>query len=232
MQIRVLKMLEGAREADGLTVVIDVFRAFSVEAYLLAGGAERVIPVGDAALAYRLKEENPDYLLVGERGGRMMEGFDAGNSPSQLKNLDVRGKTVVHTTSAGTQGIASAVGAERILGGALVNAAATAEYIKRSGASRVSLVAMGLAGISPTEEDDLCAEYIKSILEGAPLSLDGAEALLKRTSGAKFFDPKNSEVFPEEDFHMCLRADAFDFAMELTSEEGGLPYMRKVEIKK
>jgi 2-phosphosulfolactate phosphatase len=229
MQIRILKMLEGAREADGLTVVIDVFRAFSVEAYLLAGGAERVIPVGDAALAYRLKEENPDYLLVGERGGRMMEGFDAGNSPSQMKNLDVRGKTVVHTTSAGTQGIASAVGAERILGGALVNAAATAEYIKRSGASRVSLVAMGLAGISPTEEDDLCAAYMKSCIEENPMPpTEENIAVLKATSGAKFFDPMQSEVFPTADFEMCVKADIFDFAMELVSTGEELPYMKKL----
>ena len=112
MEVRVLQMLEGARAAEGLTVVIDVFRAFSLEAYLLAWGAERVIPVGDEALARRIKAENPDVLLVGERGGKRLEGFDGGNSPSELQHIDVRGKTVVHTTSAGTQGIANATGAE------------------------------------------------------------------------------------------------------------------------
>lgn len=227
MEIRILQMLEGARAATGLTVVIDVFRAFSVEAYLLARGAKKVIPVGDEALARRIKSENPDVLLIGERGGRMLPGFDAGNSPSQLKTLSVDGKTVVHTTSAGTQGIANATGPDRILGGALVNAAATANYIKKSGAAEVSLVAMGLAGIKPTEEDDLCAAYIKSILEGAPIPLAEAIEGLKTTSGAKFFTPSQNDVFPREDFEMCVQADIFDFVMELVREEGALPYMRK-----
>ena len=224
-------MLEGAKKAKGIAVVIDVFRAFSVEAYLFAGGAERVIPVADEKLAYRLKAEHPEYLLIGERGGKMLPGFDAGNSPSQLLEIDVRGKTVVHTTSAGTQGLFGAADADRIFGGALVNAAATAKYIKQSGAECVSLVAMGLAGISPTEEDDLCAAYIQSVIEGNPMPpTEESIAVLKATSGAKFFDPAQSEVFPTADFEMCVKADLFDFAMELVSDGEALPYMKKIEV--
>ena len=63
MEIRILQMLEGAKKAEGIAVVIDVFRAFSVEAYLFAGGAKKVIPVADENLAYRLKAEHPEYLL-------------------------------------------------------------------------------------------------------------------------------------------------------------------------
>ena len=63
MNIRVLQLIEGAKAARGITVVIDVFRAFSVEAYLFHRGAERVIPVGDVELAYQLKNENPHYIL-------------------------------------------------------------------------------------------------------------------------------------------------------------------------
>ena len=127
MNIEILQLIDGAKAARGLTVVIDVFRAFSLEAYLLANGADRIIPVGDVDLAYRLKKENPDYILAGERHGKILPGFDMGNSPSQMSTVDVAGKTVVHTTSAGTQGIANAVFADEILGGSLVNARATAE---------------------------------------------------------------------------------------------------------
>ena len=95
-----------------------------------------------------------------------------------------------------------------------------------------SLVAMGLAGKEPTEEDDLCAAYIKSRIEGSPISLDGARELFMRTSGAKFFDPAQSEVFPTEDFEMCVKADIFDFVMELVCEGDSLPYMRKAEVGK
>jgi len=131
MNIKILQLLEGAKQATGLTVVIDVFRAYSLEAYLLSMGAEKIIPVGKEEIAYKLKEENPDMILAGERGGKIMPGFDIGNSPAQAKSLDVAGKTVIHTTSAGTQGIANADKADVILSASLVNAKATAEYIRK-----------------------------------------------------------------------------------------------------
>ncbi len=227
MNIKILHMIEGAKNATGTAVIIDVFRAFSVEAYFLAGGAKKIIPVSDTSLAYRLKEENSDWILCGERGGKILPGFDVGNSPSQLKELDLKGKTVVHTTSAGTQGIANAKGATDILGGSLVNAKATAEYIKKSGATDISLVCMGLSGISKTEEDTLCARYIKALLEGETLDMRAEIENLRFTSGAKFFDPTQAEVFPQPDFEMCTQLDKFDFIMRLNKTSDELDFMEK-----
>ena len=223
MNVRILQLIEGAKKARGLTVII---RAFSLEAYLFANGAEKIIPVGDEALARRLKSENPDFILAGERNGKILPGFDTGNAPSELWRLDINGKTVVHTTSAGTQGIANAENADEILGASLVNAKATAEYIKASGAEEVSLVCMGWAAQYPTEEDTLCAEYIKSIVEGEPFDIRLGVESLKYTSGAKFFDPNQNDVFPKEDFFMCTDVDKFDFVLKL---ENG--YMKRKELK-
>ena len=204
-------MIEGAKAARGITVVIDVFRAFSVEAHFLNEGAKAIIPVGDVDVAYKLKEKNPDMILAGEREGKILPGFDVGNSPSELVKLECAGKTVVHTTSAGTQGIANAINADVILGGCLLNAKATAEYIRNSGYEDVSLVCMGLGALRETEEDNLCANYIKSILEGTEIDMEKEIASLRNTSGAKFFDKAQQSVFPEPDFHMCTELDKFDF---------------------
>lgn len=228
MNVRILQMIEGAREARGLTVVIDVFRAFSMEAYMMAQGAEKIIPVGDVDLAYKLKEENPDMILAGERHGKILPGFDVGNSPWELSKMDIKGKTVVHTTSAGTQGIANAVNADEIIGGSLVTARAIAEYIKKSGATEVSLVCMGLEAISETEEDTLCAEYIKSMLLGTEIDMKKEIENLKITSGAKFFDEKQKDVFPEPDFHMCTEVDKFNFVLRLKRNDDGIDYMEKI----
>ena len=38
MNIKILHMVEGAKSATGITVIIDVFRAFTVEAYLMNNG--------------------------------------------------------------------------------------------------------------------------------------------------------------------------------------------------
>ncbi len=230
MNIQILQLIDGAKAARGLTVIIDVFRAFSVEAYLFAQGADQIVPVGDADLAYRLKRENPSFLLAGERHGKILEGFDMGNSPSENRSFNVTGKTVVHTTSAGTQGIANAIHADEILGASLVNARATAEYIRRSGAEEVSLVCMGLEALAPTEEDTLCAEYIKHVLENRPMDLKSEIESLKHTSGAKFFDPAQCDVFPMDDFAMCTDADRFDFVLKLVTPQQGLPYMTRWNV--
>ena len=227
MNIKIFQAIEGAKKATGLTVIIDVFRAFSVEAYCFAKGAEKIIPVGDSDIAYRLKEENPDMILAGERYGKILPGFDIGNSPSQLLDLDTTGKTIIHTTSAGTQGIANAKNASEILGGCLLNAKTTAKYIKESGAKDISLVCMGYAGEYPTDEDTLCARYIKSLLEGTTIDLKLEIEKLKTTDGAKFFDKSQNDVFPEKDFFMCTEVDKFDFVMRLNRYHN-LEYMEKV----
>ena len=220
MNIQILELIDGAKAAKGLTVIIDVFRAMTVEAYVIQNGAADLIPIGSVEDAYAYRDAHPGTLLMGERGGAICPGFDFGNSPSQVKDFDFTGKTVVHTTSAGTQGVANATGASEMLTGSLVNAKAIAEYIKHSGAEDVSLVCMGLAGIEPTREDTLCAEYIKALVEGTPIDLAAGIEECKQTSGAKFFDP-NDTIFPEEDFWLSVEADKFDFVLHVEQGEDG-----------
>lgn len=233
MQIEILKLLEGAKRAKGLTVIIDVFRAFSVECYLTEKGVAKIIPVGDKEIAYQMKEENPEVILVGERKGVKLPGFDFGNSPSQIEPADLRGKTVVHTTSAGTQGIANAIHADEIIVASLVNASAVAAYIKKKNPSYVSLVAMGLDGKEETLEDNLCAEYIKWLLEeGLEKDKDISEDIerIKETTGAKFFKKELQEVFPQRDFELCVQKNQFSFILRVSKDEKGRNSMEKVEV--
>lgn len=227
MNIRILELIEGAKAARGLTVIIDVFRAMTVEAYVIRNGARDLIPMGSIDEAYAYRDAHPGTILMGERGGAKCPGFDFGNSPSAVKDFDFTGKTVVHTTSAGTQGVANATGATQMLTGSLVNARAIAEYIKNSGAEEVSLVCMGLAGVESTREDTLCAEYIKALVEGTPIDLQAGIEECKCTSGAKFFDP-NDTVFPEEDFWLSVEADKFDFVLEVKEGSDGLMHTVKI----
>ena len=230
MQVEILQLIEGAKKAQGLTVIIDVFRAFLLEAYMFAGGVKKIFPVGKSEIAYELKAKNPDYILAGERGGAILPGFDIGNAPCDLYKLQLQGKTVVHTTSAGTQGVDNAIFADQILGCSLVNAKATANYIKKLNPQKVSLVCMGLAGVEPTDEDTLCARYIKAILEGKEDQIDMPKEIekLKSTSGAKFFDPQQQSVFPKADFALCTDVDKCDFVMRLTKSDDGLNFMLKI----
>ena len=214
MGIRILELLEGAKKAQGLTVIIDVFRAFSLEAYLLDQNAERLIAVDAVEKARGMKQADPGIVLAGERHGKKLDGFDYGNSPSAVRGIDFSGKTIVHTTSAGTQGLAAASQAGELLVSSLVIAKATAAYIQRQNPELVSLVCMGWEGHANTDEDLLCAEYIRSILQKEPLSDIHERAYqLRFQEGKKFFDERLKEVFPEADFWLCTDVDRFDFAI-------------------
>ncbi len=78
----------------------------------------------------------------------------------------------MHTTSSGTQGIVNATNADEIITGSFVNAAAIVRYISKKQPKIVSLVCMGYACEYPTDEDTLCAEYIKNELEGSTNNCD------------------------------------------------------------
>ena len=230
-RIRLLSLVDGARKATGLTVVIDVFRAFSLEAYLYAKGAEEIVPVMTVEEAFAIKRANPGVILVGERGGVKCEGFDFGNSPSQLDGVDVSGKRIVHTTSACTRGLLSVSGETELLTAAFVNARAVAEYIERSGADDVSIVAMGLGGKRKTDEDELCAAYIRSILEHDEIrDIDKRLRKLKYTNGSKFFKAINQQVFPERDFWMSIERDIFDFVIKV-EKNGEKLSTRKISMR-
>ena len=230
MNIKILNLFKGARKAEGLTVIIDVFRAFSTACYIYQNGAELIIPIGELDLAYKLKENNSEIILIGEREGKILEGFDHGNSPSELKDIDFTGKVVVLTTSSGTQGINQAQKADEILTGSFVNLKATVDYIKNQNPEQVSLVCMGKGGKRRAEEDILCARAIKETLMGSSPDFKAIKRKLRRTAGRRFFDPKKCWS-PEEDFHLCLEVNKFNFVLKAEKEAGNLIFLKNIIYK-
>lgn len=229
MKVKILQLLEGAKKATGLTVIIDVFRAFSTACYSFDCGVIKIIPVGDINLAYRLKQENPDFVLIGERNEQKPPGFDFGNSPSQLLNETLKGKTVVHTTSSGTQGIANAVNANEIITGSFVNAGAIARYIQQRKPVTVSLVCMGYACEYPTDEDTLCAQFIKNQLKGVVNNFHEMKEIIRKGSGARFFDPEKQSWSPKADFDLCLNLNRFNFVLKV-EEDYGVNYLKQIRV--
>jgi len=229
MTVEILQLLEGARKAQGLTVIIDVFRAFSTACYAYGSKIQRIYPVGDLEKAYQLKQINPEYILVGERNEQKPEGFDYGNSPSQLMTGNLSGKTMVHTTSSGTQGIANANHADEILTGSFVNAQAIINYIRKQNPARVSLVCMGYSCQYPTDEDTLLAVYIKNELEGIPNDFTAMVEQIRKGDGARFFAPEKQDWAPVADFDLCLSLNRFNFVLKV-EHENDLNYLRKIDV--
>jgi 2-phosphosulfolactate phosphatase len=230
MIIRILQLIEGAKKAVGLTVIIDVFRAFSTACYVFVNGAKKIIPVGDIDVAYRLKKENPHYILMGERGGKIQPGFDYGNSPTVIENVDFTDRTIIQTTSAGTQGIANSIHADEIITGSFVNAGAVVSYIRSRKPEHVSLVSMGTAGVESSDEDTLFAQYVKSALLDEQNNFHCIYKQIRQSKSAqKFFNPK-IEWALERDFELCLSLDRFDFVLKVIQDFKNLTYMQKINI--
>lgn len=225
----ILDHVAGARAARGLVVVIDVFRAFTVACHAVDAGAARIHPLTDPQRALALRAEHPDWLAIGERHGRKLSGFDFGNSPSEIRAADLRGRTLLHTTHAGTEGLMNARLADELLTGSLVNAAAICRYIECRQPALVSLVRMGQEARERCEEDDLCASLIAARLAGD--SLDGAAlatGLRHSPSARRFLDPQ-ADWAPEADLGYCTEVDRFDFVLRLEDRDGELPWLARVD---
>ncbi len=231
MKIENLKLLEGARKAKGLTVIIDVFRAYTTAAYLFANQAEKVFIVSRIETAKKLKEELSNPVLIGERKGIKIEGFDFNNSPYFISQHDFTGKEIVLSTSAGTKGIIAAAEAEEIITGSFVNIGAAAEYIKAKDSAILSLVAMGNNGVKEADEDNLYAQELKKILRGKnTLSEDEIKSRLYSPAGDRFFADSTQSEMPKEDFEYCLKVNKFDFVIKAEKIEADIYQLKREEV--
>jgi len=226
--VDVLDHVAGARSARGIAVVIDVFRAFATAAYAYEGGAARVLPVAEISTALEYRKSDPRAVLIGERHARRLAGFDAGNSPTDVIALDLRGRTVVHTTHAGTQGLLAATTADEVLTGSFVNISAVHRYLRERSPDRVSLVRMGHEARVRCLEDDLYAEALQRMLEGHAARLEAVRETLRGADAArKFFDPA-CDWAPRTDFDYCTDVDRFDFVLRLKREPGEPPCLERL----
>ncbi len=221
MKVRVARFLDGAREATGHAVIVDVFRAFTTAAFCIAAGAREIVLVADHELALALKLDDPALFLTGEIGGRPIPGFDVGNSPSAIERLDLSGRRVVQRTGAGTQGVNAATAAREVVLGSFVIAESTVRYLRRN-TDDVTVVAMGHDAAEKSDEDEACAGYIAARLTGAATDVAAVIASLWEDE-----DPNWPDWFPRRDAELACEVDRFAFALPVV-REGGLLIARPV----
>ncbi len=112
----------------GIVVVIDVLRATSAMVAAFEHGVDRIIPVStvDEASQYIGRE---GYIAAAERNGEIVDGFAFGNSPLAYVGQDLRGKTIVMTTTNGTKAINLAKDARMLVIGSFLNLSALSEWL-------------------------------------------------------------------------------------------------------
>jgi len=120
-------------ELAGRTVaVVDLLRASTTIAVALAAGAKEILPAVSTEEALRVAQnlERDQVVLAGERKSVRIEGFALGNSPGEFTSEAVGGKTVVLTTSNGTQALIAAQGAKEVVVAAAVNFSAVVQRLR------------------------------------------------------------------------------------------------------
>ncbi|MBQ8958604.1 MAG: 2-phosphosulfolactate phosphatase [Bacteroidales bacterium] len=197
-----ISVIPTAQQAQGLdfsgktAVVIDVLRATSVITTALANGAQCVVPVKTVEEAQSLfvASDAATTLRGGERNALKIDGFELDNSPLEYTKERVGGKTVILTTTNGTNAINNVKGADEVVLACFRNAAAVVDYLLRllpcdsptadhvglsyHGSRNVVIVCSGTEGCF-SMDDGLCAGMlIASLRQKTEVETDDFGGLL------------------------------------------------------
>lgn len=160
-------------------VVIDVLRATTTIAAALHAGAEAVQAFADLDELLRVSETwaADRRLRAGERGGKMVEGCDLGNSPLDCTPEKMTGKRLFLTTTNGTRALKRVEQAKTVITAAQINRQSVLNFLQREQPETVWFVGSGWQG-DFSLEDTVCAGSIVSQLwDGQTASLGNDEVI-------------------------------------------------------
>ena len=210
-----------------IAVVIDVLRATTTISWALKNGADSIQVFADLDLLKEsaIKWKAEERLMLGERGGKMIEGFDLGNSPLSVTKEKVKGKRLFMSTTNGTRSLRKVQNVEYLFAMALPNRKVIAERIMSLDKKNVLILGSGWEG-SYSLEDSLAAGalafYIKeNFIHEVNISNDELQAsialwkfwendILKCLKTATHGKRLTSLGDYEHDFKCCAELDCLD----------------------
>jgi 2-phosphosulfolactate phosphatase len=202
---------------EATVVVIDVFRATSAMCTAFANGVDKIIPVATLEEAEAYKQKG--YIVAAERNGKVVDGFKIGNSPFSYMDASLKGKTIVMTTTNGTQAIDKAKNAKKILIASFLNLNSVVNYLKKEKGSVVILCAGWqfkynledtlLAGAITHYLKELYTNTCDAAIASSQLyeqHCNNKEALLSKSSHAK----RLASLGIEKDISFCLQTNYYN----------------------
>ena len=223
MEIIHLTGIDGARQARGMVVVIDVLRSFTVSAYALAGGARECLLVPTVAEARALEARIPGSLISAEEDALPVAGIPISNSPTQVTAAHLKDRVLIQRSSAGTTVMAATEPSVELYAASLVVARATVEACLSRSPQTLTLIAS-----ADHPEDHACARYMEGLLRGDQPDIDRLLHPLRESERYARALSGRWPGFPPSDLELSLAADRFDFAMPVTRHES---YLRLTAAK-
>jgi len=210
---------------DKVAVVVDVLRASSTMITAFAHGLNRLMPVAyvEGCLALR----RLGYMSAGERDGAKVEGFDFGNSPYDVMNGNLEGKSLAMTTTNGTLAIEKAKSAKKLMIGAFLNLSALADRLKEINEDTL-IVCAGWKGHINLEDTLFSGALVSKLADHFEIKGDSALAaqLMYSTSKDNLYEvvsqtshaKRLKKLSAEKDMRFCLEPDKYDVVPILESE--------------
>jgi len=210
---------------DKNIVVIDVLRASTTITIALNNGAREIIPVASIESAVKISGSlfGEVTLRGGERNGKMIEGFNLGNSPLEYSETAVKGKSIIYCTTNGSVAMAKSRYAKTLVIASFVNLSTVVDFIKNENKDFLIICAGRLNNLGQfSMEDSVCAGMIVqklSKIEGLALELtDAAQAALalQKAFGKSIFKMLKStehgklltEIGMGDDLKVCAEVDS------------------------
>lgn len=175
ISVRLVPNAISPSDCDNCVVVMaDILRASTTMITALANGAAAIYPRAEIAESRELASQlGPATVLGGERNGKIVDGFDQGNSPLEYVRDQIEGKNLVLCTTNGTFTLKHCKNAERLLIGAFVNLSALNQQVTHH--DKLMIACAGTNRMV-TDEDVLFAGALieKSIQTNSKIELDDA----------------------------------------------------------
>lgn len=155
--------------AGRVVAVVDVLRASTSIAVALENGARAVIPLASSEeVVSRAKNlARSEVKLAGERKSQQISGFDYGNSPLEFTRENVDGKTILMSTTNGTNAILAVQGARDVLIASYVNFSAVLSMLRAAlrGGTDVAIVCAGQEKHFSLEDTACAGLFVQHITE-------------------------------------------------------------------
>ncbi len=207
---------------DKNVIVIDVLRASTTIVTALNNGAREIIPVGSIESAVKVSGNlfGDVVLRGGERNGKIITGFNLGNSPSEYTEEAVKGKSIIFCTTNGSSAMVKAKYAKRMAVAGFVNISAAVDYIRQAGED-FSIVCAGSQQLFCIEDAACAGMLVKMLLDQSAVTVEvndagGAAQILYRTNGKNLLKMAKSsdhgkyliEIGFESDLKACVSIDS------------------------
>lgn len=220
-----------------VVVVVDILRATSCMVTAFAHGVKSIIPV--ASLEECEQYRNKGYIAAAERDGKVVEGFDIGNSPYSYIDDSIKGKTIALTTTNGTFAIQRSAAAHEVIIASFLNRSVVSNYLINQ-TRDVLILCAGWKGKMNLEDTIFAGALIEDLRNHFYFENDSAFAALTLFNASKKdlfkFITSNSSHYKrlknlnlDKDIRFCLQNDVYPVIPVL--KDGALVSMKMEFVK-